>query len=544
MSSSTVTEIKPEEHQEAIDTLAAIFPQLPRSTLQRFFVASSRDLERATTALLGRDDNVKPVSAAGRLVTTWDSTGLRAVKRKRIEKLDHWLKPASSSTMRLPARSRGEASTRPTSPKREVETTLTSTVDAYQLLQRKPTSKTPKLSANSTTTIPLGGLANTTTGAGTTPTHLPPLTLSTPEAIAKHTRGRIILIPNVLPKELASMLFQSMLDENDGRAQEGSKEPWGRNKWYMFDREVESPHTTSFYLEKAPSVGDEDLVNATNVALSTHWYNGTKRQGRYFTPLMDQARSLIQPLVNLILGSRRRHPLEYTAGEWVPNVAAANCYRGAKESVGPHSDVLTYLGPFPTIASLSLGCTRPFRLRPFMPLPGIEMRSLDLVLPHNSLCLMLPGTQEFYKHSIQPVSALDTFRIPGQEERYRERINITFRHYRPDYAPLPVQTSVPLTGGAYAGTPHCQCKLPTILRPDGKGRARAYLQKDKPKVDSDVAEGQEGDDMIFFWTCSASQVVPGQNCGFWKLLSEQQEGRGPWFRGKSAKPSRLADLGD
>ena len=64
---------------------------------------------------------------------------------------------------------------------------------------------------------------------------------------------------------------------------------------------------------------------------------------------------------------RKRYPLEW-AGEsiedrdapaepvlWRANVAAANCYEGAKESVGPHSDQLTYLGPYPTIASLSLG---------------------------------------------------------------------------------------------------------------------------------------------------------------------------------------------
>lgn len=64
---------------------------------------------------------------------------------------------------------------------------------------------------------------------------------------------------------------------------------------------------------------------------------------------------------------RKRYPLEW-AGEssenddttaepviWRANVAAANCYEGAKESVGTHSDQLTYLGPYPTIASLSLG---------------------------------------------------------------------------------------------------------------------------------------------------------------------------------------------
>lgn len=38
-------------------------------------------------------------------------------------------------------------------------------------------------------------------------------------------------------------------------------------------------------------------------------------------------------------------------------------YRGRNQSVGAHADQLTYLGPWPTIASISLGCQRVFRLR-------------------------------------------------------------------------------------------------------------------------------------------------------------------------------------
>jgi len=75
---------------------------------------------------------------------------------------------------------------------------------------------------------------------------------------------------------------------------------------------------------------------------------------------MEEACSYIEKIVNDEMRKRKRFPLEWggagTEGQiWRANVAASNCYEGRKESVGFHSDQLTYLGPYPTIASLSLG---------------------------------------------------------------------------------------------------------------------------------------------------------------------------------------------
>ncbi len=84
-----------------------------------------------------------------------------------------------------------------------------------------------------------------------------------------------------------------------------------------------------------------------------------------FPPEMEHACKIIEKAVNEELSKRKRYPLEYAGCQqgsegpinpvWRANVAAVNCYEGAKESVGFHSDQLTYLGPYPTIASLSLG---------------------------------------------------------------------------------------------------------------------------------------------------------------------------------------------
>lgn len=90
-------------------------------------------------------------------------------------------------------------------------------------------------------------------------------------------------------------------------------------------------------------------------------YNGRKTgPPSVFPGALEEACSYVEKIVNDEMRKRERYPLEWggtgTEGQiWRANVAASNCYEGGKESVGPHSDQLTYIGPYPTIASLSLG---------------------------------------------------------------------------------------------------------------------------------------------------------------------------------------------
>lgn len=72
---------------------------------------------------------------------------------------------------------------------------------------------------------------------------LPPLTLSNPAMVEQHTPCTLHL--SVLPPELASELFHTMVDAAQG---------WSRNKWWLFDRVVESPHRTSFFARKDDGV--------------------------------------------------------------------------------------------------------------------------------------------------------------------------------------------------------------------------------------------------------------------------------------------------
>ena len=53
---------------------------------------------------------------------------------------------------------------------------------------------------------------------------------------------------SALPPELASALFYSL--------EESSRE-WKRNKWWLFDRLVESPHTTAMYTRSGVDESEE-----------------------------------------------------------------------------------------------------------------------------------------------------------------------------------------------------------------------------------------------------------------------------------------------
>ena len=76
---------------------------------------------------------------------------------------------------------------------------------------------------------------------------LPPLMLSNPAMVAQHTPCTLHL--SVLPPELACELFYNMMDLSQS---------WKRNKWWLFDRIVESPHRTSFFVRSTNGVDDNE----------------------------------------------------------------------------------------------------------------------------------------------------------------------------------------------------------------------------------------------------------------------------------------------
>lgn len=81
---------------------------------------------------------------------------------------------------------------------------------------------------------------------GTSVPRLSPLTLGNPSLVAQHTPCTHHL--GILPAELACRLFYTMLHE---------ARDWPRNKWWLVDRLVESPHRSSLYTRHPVEGKDE-----------------------------------------------------------------------------------------------------------------------------------------------------------------------------------------------------------------------------------------------------------------------------------------------
>ncbi|CAE6462070.1 unnamed protein product [Rhizoctonia solani] len=432
------------------------------------------------------------------MVNKKKSTGSASKDSKRKRNLDDWLllsKPNLGNLNRV-SRTRKVASEGNRLEVDCIDLTLDDSDDDSGILDCSTSSK-----CDGEPPVSLLSILRDNTVSTRKAKRLAPLMLSTPEMISKHTP--LTMHSAVLPLELSCRLYHAMLK---------ASEDWSRNKWWLADRLVESPHTTSFYARR----GKEDDYDWNEAA--QYWYAGRPTAPPHpFLPEMEEACDYIEKVVNEAIKQRPQYPLEWAgeegsskgeAPQWRPNVAAANCYRGAQEAVGYHSDQMTYLGPYPTIASLSLGTTREFRVREVVPKDDSlqrEARTYIVPLPHNSLVIMHPPCQERFKHTVPSQQAIDMFRppFPPNSEPSNVRINITFRFYRPDFKPNT--------------TPRCACGDPCVLRADMKGK-----WKGREKNSSRPSEG-----IKHFWQCYSGAQNEGKSCGYWSLMDIKKEGRGP-----------------
>jgi alkylated DNA repair dioxygenase AlkB len=92
-----------------------------------------------------------------------------------------------------------------------------------------------------------------------------------------------------------------------------------------------------------------------------------------------------------------------------------NRYRNGNDSVAWHSDDDAESNPRRIIASLSLGATRTFELRPLRA-SGLNHKKIAVELADGDLVVMRGATQLNYEH-----------RIPKEPRVAGERINLTFR---------------------------------------------------------------------------------------------------------------------
>ena len=213
-----------------------------------------------------------------------------------------------------------------------------------------------------------------------------------------HRHLPCVLISPFLSDDLANALLIKMMEES---------KDWKVRSFSLFGRgafnksrsrlDVKSSHTTCFYMD-ASKQADHSRVPDTDAVYGG--IPGHSQRSRPFFVEMLRARDLIQARVQEELDKRDRHPIEIQ-GAWEPNIVwhfllksqvVANRYQGPDQVVGAHADRLTYIGPRPTIASLTLGAERVFRIQK-IPSGDSPARSFDVRLPHNSLLIMFPPMQ-------------------------------------------------------------------------------------------------------------------------------------------------------
>lgn len=112
--------------------------------------------------------------------------------------------------------------------------------------------------------------------------------------------------------------------------------------------------------------------------------------------------------------TRIRQRLEELTGQNF-NSVLCNLYCHGQDSVSWHADNEEELGTNPIIASVSLGATRRFQLKPRR--GGGDTLSLEL--PHNSLLIMAGALQHHWIHQ-----------VPKTRRPVGPRINLTFRQIR------------------------------------------------------------------------------------------------------------------
>lgn len=162
--------------------------------------------------------------------------------------------------------------------------------------------------------------------------------------------------------------------------------PWRHEPIRLFGKEVLQPRLTAWY-------GD---------AGATYRYSGLTMQPLPWLPVLQQLRQQVE--------SATGSPF---------NSVLLNLYRTGQDSMGYHADDEPELGPEPVIASLTLGATRTFRLKPrpaafagAAPLP----EPLSVPLTSGSLLVMRGPTQHNWLHA-----------LPKTARPIGPRLNLTFR---------------------------------------------------------------------------------------------------------------------
>lgn len=178
--------------------------------------------------------------------------------------------------------------------------------------------------------------------------------------------------PDWLSPERAETLFQTLLADT----------LWDQPMYHFQGQSVAMPRLVAWH-------GDPQ---------ARYGYSGVHHRPEPWTPALQAVRQELQTLLGVSFNS-----------------VLLNRYRTGKDSVAWHADDERELGVHPVIASLSLGASRSFAMKPKAGGPMSKW-----ALPSGSLLVMAGATQEHWLHQ-----------VPKTTQPVGERINLTFRHVRP-----------------------------------------------------------------------------------------------------------------
>ena len=317
-----------------------------------------------------------------------------------------------------------------------------------------------------------------------------------------HKRFPLFLSERALPAEDADALLRELLVEG---------QTWTQDEWWIAGEARKAPRLTAVY-EMTPGGGEagvadgeeneslfenalrapSDLMRAAARAAGEAATTGVKRSSQ---------RSSQRSSRGVLLANETRD-LEPKRFRWSPTYAVANLYRDGSDRVGAHADRLTSLGPDAVIAGVSLGRARVFRLKTRWPRnpDGSDDCALDVPLPHNSVCVMLPGCQELWTHEILRDGAAGGGEKGAGRHARASRVSLTFRKKEPAWD---------------AAAPSCLCGRRCVLktrRASAGAPAFARAARDDPPGDAERPDRPGTTRVQYYYSCDS--VNGGKPCAF------------------------------
>ena len=311
-----------------------------------------------------------------------------------------------------------------------------------------------------------------------------------------HERFPLFLAERALPAEDADALLRELLVEG---------ETWTQDEWWIAGEPRKAPRLTAVY-EMTPGGGEAGAERGEAESGEGDGGDAAFLENALRAPsdlLRAAARAAGDAATTGVRRFREAGDMHDAASfEWAPTYAVANLYRDGSDRVGAHADRLTSLGPDAVIAGVSLGRVRTFRLKTRWPRnpDGSDDCALDVPLPHNSVCVMLPGCQELWTHEILRDGAAGGGEKGAGRHARASRVSLTFRKKEPAWD---------------AAAPSCLCGRRCVLktrRASAGAPAFARAARDDPPGDAERPDRPGTTRVQYYYSCDS--VNGGKPCAF------------------------------